>query len=281
MGADLIGPFREVPFAAARTATTDTLRMAERRHHIPVIGEVDVTAAREAIGRAKREGKGDLSFTAWAVSCVARAAGEHRRVHAVRRGRRRLVLFEDVDVALAVFRRLTPTDGGDTGERLPMPFVVRRAQDKSVAALSAEIGAARAAPLAPGEQWLDPHGTVPPPRLLRLAFAAPFALRRWFYWDRLLADPWRVKRTMGTVMVTSVPLTSRSGGGVWAVTGGIHPLVVVLGAVGRRPACVGDEIVPREVLSMTVLFDHDVVDGVPVALFLRRLAELMEGAAGL
>ena len=32
---------------------------------------------------------------------------------------------------------------------------------------------------------------------------------------------------------------------------------------------------------MTVLFDHDVVDGLPVALFLRRLSELMEGAFSL
>ena len=37
----------------------------------------------------------------------------------------------------------------------------------------------------------------------------------------------------------------------------------------------------REFLSMTALFDHDVVDGLPVALFLRRLSELMESAFGL
>ncbi len=32
---------------------------------------------------------------------------------------------------------------------------------------------------------------------------------------------------------------------------------------------------------MTVAFDHDVVDGMPVALFLRRLTGLMERAEGL
>ena len=34
-------------------------------------------------------------------------------------------------------------------------------------------------------------------------------------------------------------------------------------------------------IGLTVLFDHDVTDGVPVALFLRRLTELMETAWGL
>ena len=85
---------------------------------------------------------------------------------------------------------------------------------------------------------------------------------------------------MGTVMVTSVPLTSRSGGGAWAIPAGVHPLTVALGAVGRRPA-LAEGGGARELLSMTVLFDHDVVDGLPVALFLRRLSALMEGASGL
>lgn len=101
--------------------------------------------------------------------------------------------------------------------------------------ISAEIRRAQALPLAPGEQWLDPHGMAPPPRLLRLAFAAPFRLRKWLYWDRLLGDPFRVKRTMGTVVVTSVPLTTKSGGGGWALPIGIHPLMVALGAIGRKP----------------------------------------------
>jgi pyruvate/2-oxoglutarate dehydrogenase complex dihydrolipoamide acyltransferase (E2) component len=33
--------------------------------------------------------------------------------------------------------------------------------------------------------------------------------------------------------------------------------------------------------AAAVLFDHDVVDGMPVALFLRRLSDLMENASGL
>ena len=268
------GAYEELPFAYARTATTDTLRMAATRHHIPVLAEIDVTAAREALGRHERQGD-DFSFTAWAVKCIAQAACEHGRIHAVRHGRRKLVVFADVDVALAVYRRL---DGDGVDERLPMPYVVRRAQAKDVGELSREIRDAQTRPLARGEQWLD--GMTPPPWLLRLGFAAPFHLRKWLYWDRLLRDPWRVKRTMGTVMVTSVPLASRSGGGAWAIPAGVHPLTVALGAVGRRPPS-AEGGGARELLSVTVLFDHDVVDGLPVALFLRRLSALMESASAL
>ena len=231
------------------------MRLGKARNHVPVLLEVDVTEARAALGRRKQQGGPDVSFTAWVVKCIAQAAAEHRRVHAVRGrrwggrgpalarrtpvmaraaliGRRTLVTFADVDMSLAVYRRLT---GDDAGDRLPMPFVVRKVNEKSLEELSSEIRAAQSRPLPQDQQWLEPDGLVPPLWLLRLAVAAPARLRDWLYWDRLLGDPFRVKKTMGTVMVTSVPLTSKSGGGAWGIPTGIHPLLVALGAIGRRP----------------------------------------------
>lgn len=96
---DSVGPYRVIPFLPERNATLDTLRWAKRRLQIPVLLEIDVTSARKAIRSFRsRTGQG-LSFTAWVVTCVARAAAEHPRVHAVRQGRRRLVVFGEVDVA--------------------------------------------------------------------------------------------------------------------------------------------------------------------------------------
>jgi pyruvate/2-oxoglutarate dehydrogenase complex dihydrolipoamide acyltransferase (E2) component len=70
-------------------------------------------------------------------------------------------------------------------------------------------------------------------------------------------------------------------GGSWGIPLGHHPLVVALGGIARRPGIVDDRIEIREVLSVTVLFDHDVIDGAPVAVFLQRLRELMESGSGL
>lgn len=217
------------------------------------------------------------------MKCIAEAAAQHRRVHAVRRGRvipgrRTLVTFADVDMALAVYRRLADDD---SGERLPMPFVVRKVNEKDLQQLSDEIRDAQSRTLPQDRQWMNPDADVPPPWLVRFGLAAPRRLRDWLYWDRMFGDPFRVKRTMGTVMVTSVPLTTKSGAGAWAIPAGVHPLIVALGAIGRRPGMVEGGVEARDMLSMTVQFDHDVVDGLPVALFLRRLSELMEGAFGL
>jgi pyruvate/2-oxoglutarate dehydrogenase complex dihydrolipoamide acyltransferase (E2) component len=62
---------------------------------------------------------------------------------------------------------------------------------------------------------------------------------------------------------------------------GIHSLIVAVGSITRKPGVLGDAIEIREFLSMTVLFDHDVIDGAPVARFVQRLKELLETCYGL
>jgi hypothetical protein len=42
-----------------------------------------------------------------------------------------------------------------------------------------------------------------------------------------------------------------------------------------------ERIEPREILNLTVMFDHQVVDGAPAARFARRLVELIESGYGL
>jgi len=54
-----------------------------------------------------------------------------------------------------------------------------------------------------------------------------------------------------------------------------------VGAIAKRPGVVHIQIAIREYVGLTVLFDHDVTDGAPVARFIRRLQELMTTGYGL
>jgi pyruvate/2-oxoglutarate dehydrogenase complex dihydrolipoamide acyltransferase (E2) component len=54
-----------------------------------------------------------------------------------------------------------------------------------------------------------------------------------------------------------------------------------VGGTARTPAYVDDKIEPRDFLSLTIIFDHDVIDGAPAARFTRRLVELIEAGYGL
>jgi pyruvate/2-oxoglutarate dehydrogenase complex dihydrolipoamide acyltransferase (E2) component len=275
--ANTAGAYDEHRFPPQRTATIDTLRWGSKRHHIPLLVEVDVTAARTAIRRQKETTGEGVSFTGWVIACLGRAVSEHPHIHALRQGRRKVILFHDVDVAIVVERTVNATGPNKT---LPMPYIIRRANAKNVAAIHAEIRAAQHAPVAAGETQIGGSQSA---AALRLFNALPQFARDLIIWRRLQRDPFYMKRMMGTVGVTSIGIGAHGGhGGIgWGIPLGIHPLVVAVGSISPRAVVVGEQVVAREHLGLTVLFDHDVTDGAPVARFLARLQELMAAVDGL
>jgi len=52
--------------------------------------------------------------------------------------------------------------------------------------------------------------------------------------------------------------------------------VLGVGRIARRPAVVGDAIVPRDQMALSLTFDHRVVDGAPAARFLLTLSQSIE-----
>ena len=55
----------------------------------------------------------------------------------------------------------------------------------------------------------------------------------------------------------------------------------MVGGIAWKPAVVEGRIEPREILNLTVSFDHDIVDGGPATRFVKRLVELIESGYGL
>jgi pyruvate/2-oxoglutarate dehydrogenase complex dihydrolipoamide acyltransferase (E2) component len=273
---DDIGSYEERRFPAFRNPTIDTLELGKQKHHIPLLLEIDVTSARQYIQELKASyGKG-LSLTGWVMACIGKAVSEHKHMHAMRKGRKSLVIFEDVDISLLVERSVG--DSAGSAETLPMPYVVRRANKKTVKEISDEIRNAQKASLQTGEVQVGSKRNV----YLTLVFTRmPRFMRNLLVWRKLMKDPFKAKKMMGTVVVTSVGSLGNYSGYGWGIPIGIHPLVIALGNIARKPGVIGDETSIREMLSMTVLFDHEVTDGGPAVRFIRRLNELMEQGFGL
>jgi hypothetical protein len=98
--------------------------------------EVDVTHARALLRDHHTRTGETVSFTAFVTACVARAVDEHKEVHAVRYGRRHLMVFDDVDVCTRVERKVG-------GESFVLPYVQRAANRKTVKELHDEVRAAQ------------------------------------------------------------------------------------------------------------------------------------------
>lgn len=253
---------RRLPIPLQRRQMVDWLELGQR-HPMHALIELDVTDARDAIRRRRAMTGRPLSLTAYLVACFARSIGEDPRVQAMPDGRGHLVEFDDVDVTVMVEQ-----DAG--GESVALPSIVRRAQSKDAAAIDREIHAARSdrSLLELGQRWLPLWLVVPD-------FYRRFLLRR------LLADPWRRRRLTGTTIVTSVGMFGSGSG--WAISPPGYPVGLTIGGLARKPGLAragSDEerVVPRELLSVTVSLDHDVVDGAPAARFIRRFRERVERA---
>jgi hypothetical protein len=68
---ELIGSFEKRNFPQFRNPTIDTMVWGRQRHHVPILVEIDVTAARESIHRHKLQTEERISFTGWIVKCIA------------------------------------------------------------------------------------------------------------------------------------------------------------------------------------------------------------------
>jgi pyruvate/2-oxoglutarate dehydrogenase complex dihydrolipoamide acyltransferase (E2) component len=251
-------PFDVLPFPFQREIVVDAGYLGTGRHVVHGLVEADVTRARELRARyAEREGI-RLSFTAFLVASFARAVASHPTVQAYRDWRGRLVVFHDVDVVTMV----EPEPGG-----VAIPYIIRNAQRRSVRDISDEIRSVQAKPEESDQRT----------SLLGLAARVPRFVRLFFFWV-VKKNPHWFKRLQGTVVLTSVGMFGKGGG--WGI-GFLptHNLGITVGGIARKPGVHEGEIKVREYLSLTLSFDHDIVDGAPAARFAQQLIARIETAA--
>jgi pyruvate/2-oxoglutarate dehydrogenase complex dihydrolipoamide acyltransferase (E2) component len=254
---------RVVDLTPGRRAWLNALDSPTPSHSMYGLVEVDVTLPRQAIAAEKARTGENLSFTAFLISCLARAVDEHKAVQAYRKGRTQLVILDDVNVGLLIEHR----------EGL-LGHVVARANHKSWREIHGEIRAIQAAP-APKRRgipsWFARASLLPWP-VPRLVNAVIGALRR--------RDPTGFLAMAGTTFISAVGMFGKGHSG-WAVSPTPHSLSLFAGGISTKPWVVDGRIVPRDILDLTILFDHDVVDGAPATRFVRRLIELIESGDAL
>jgi pyruvate/2-oxoglutarate dehydrogenase complex dihydrolipoamide acyltransferase (E2) component len=257
-------PYREVEFPRIREGAIDLLREAHRKHMIHALTEVDVTDARRRIREHKARTGETLSFTAFIATCLAKAVDEDKTMHAYRRGKRKLVVFDEVDINIMVERQVG-------GSRMGTPNIIRAANKKSLRQIHGEIRAAQA-------------GAVEDTRGMEWFRWAPVVARlptwlRTLAWRAMQRNPHTLKRIAGTVGITAVGMFGLGGG--WGITIPFLTLNVVLGGIAEKPGLAGGRVETREFLCVTISVDHDVVDGAPAARFAGRFKELIESGYGL
>jgi pyruvate/2-oxoglutarate dehydrogenase complex dihydrolipoamide acyltransferase (E2) component len=267
---DVIGKFEVIPFPRRRLGIIDLLDQAMKRHRVMGLLDMDITIARNFINAHKEKTGETISLTAWALVCISKAISEYKEIHSYRKGRRKLVIFDDVDISILIERV-------SKDKRFFAPYILRKANEKTMIDIHNEIRDAQKEDIGGKEVHI-----LGRKKFQRKAARVINRLPKFFrnlIARRLRKDPFFAKRMSGTVGVTSLRMFNKTTG--WAIPMSIYPINIAIGGVGKKPAVVGDEIKIREFMSVTIQADHDVMDGGPTARFVSRLLELVENGYGL
>ncbi len=258
--------YQVVPLQGRRTMAF-AMRSVQNKPMIHGLIEVDVTRTRAFLREYKAKTGESLSFTAFIATCLGKAVDENKAVQAYYKGRTRLILFNEVDVATVIEREVA-------GHPQPMIYIIRAANTKTFREIHQEIRTAQVDAVEKG--WTPATGK-------KSVLSLPTFLIRWFFrafWWLCRTYPPVRKNVLGTVGLTAVGMFGEGAG--WGIPPATpQTLNITVGGIGVKREVVDGSIAMREYLSLTISFDHEMIDGAPAARFTQRLKDLIESGYGL
>jgi chloramphenicol O-acetyltransferase len=261
---------KKIKYPSSRRFTFDVGRIGREKHHVKALIEVDVTDARGKIRQNRQSGK-KASFLAWLIKIIADCVALHPPINGIKRPRgNKVLVFNDVDISIVIEKEIN-------GTRVPIPYVIRKADQKTLYQIYSEIETAKSQIIEDEGDYV--LGERRNPLGIKLFTKLPQWLRLSLMRIFVLNNPQRYKDMMGNVMVTTSGMVGHTRG--WIMPFSIHPLCLAFGSLNEQAAVYHDDIKIREILHLTVLIDHDVIDGVPAAKFVDDLVRKLEQGYGL
>jgi len=248
-------------FPRTRIATFDTFTMGLLKHHVSALLEFDVTENRKRLHDLRRKGI-NISFNAWLIKVISNVLDMHPEASAYLYNKKKLILFDDINISIMVEKKID-------NNRVPIAMVIEKTNEKSAQEITAEIENARSKNLSDNDFVINSKPTF----FERLYFHLPGFIRRTI-WRIMLRNPRIAYNRMGNAIITSVGMMGRING--WFIHKSIHPISFGVGSIIKKPVVIENEIKIREILHMTVLADHDIIDGAPMVRFLNDLTKQIE-----
>ena len=265
------GSYYTVPFTRQRDIVVDFITLGSKTLKVYAIGEDDVTLPLKKLAEYKEKGI-KISFTAYVAYVLIQTIVDHPHMQAIKWGRRKMVVFEDVDLFSLVEKEVK-------GQKVPSQVIVRKANKKSILDITNALWSQK---MRKDDTMADKEDDSGTDILLKL----PGFLRR-FLMNRIFSNPFWRRQFLGTVGVTSVGMYTKGGG--TSIPIATENISINIGGIDKRPgyqikkdgSLNLNKIEPRDYLWMTFNIDHTTVDGGPIARFIGDFRERLRNAYGL
>lgn len=240
------------------------IREASRSAMVHFLAEFDVTECLRRFDTIMAVHKIKPSLTAYLAWCLGSVVREHPDINSFLLGGKRIVTFEDVDVAIAVEYTVQ-------GESRLRYHTIRAVNKKSFLEITRELDACRATPEPGGAARGAKLGLL---SLMQKAASGMNPLSYWL-WKRLMRNPYTRQKIEGTTVVSSMGMKGK-GASFFAVPRGGRSFGLTVGSISKEPKVVGNEIMIRDILKATLSVDHFIMDGASITRFLVSLQEGIE-----
>jgi hypothetical protein len=254
-------PHREIELPVMRNMILDILDESRRKIVFHLHFDVNATRIQAELDRLNAANPVDekLTLTTYYTKVFADAVATVPEMQGYRRGTRKLIVFEDVDISIMVERKVD-------GARMPLPYIIRAANKKPMHEIHRLIRGARSSPL---------YGSTGPLTNIQARF---FSLPRWIrkcVWFFIRRDPHLFRLVAGTVGITSLPiiLPERAGGAP------ITPmsLTLLVGCTSPIAKFVDGASVEESITQLCLACDHAVIDAANATRFMIEFRNRLYG----
>lgn len=248
-------------FPKSRIATIDICEIGKKKHHVAAFLEFDVTVAREKIKKYKKD-IGKISFIAWLIKVIGHTLSNNSSITAYKNGKQKTIIFDDINISFLIEKEIN-------GEKVPLPVLIEKANTLEIETITKQLNYSKQETLSENQIVIQKRTT----HIERFYYFLPGFIRRAI-WKYLLKHPKKVYSKMGNVAITTLGMFGKING--WFIPISIHPICFGIGSIIKKPVVINDKIEIREIMNITVLMDHDVIDGATMARFIGLLTKNIE-----
>jgi pyruvate/2-oxoglutarate dehydrogenase complex dihydrolipoamide acyltransferase (E2) component len=245
--------YKKIPLSITRKMVIASIA-SNKKNAIHCLTKIDITKPRELRNEIFQKTNKKISFNAYILRCFAEAIKNFPEMNSFIRSNK-LIVLEDINISLMVERVID-------GVNVPEPLCIKNTDRKSLLEIHHEIRSAQS-------NNQNKIGSLSNVSWINII---PGFLFRLFI--KIAERSIRMADKYGKIAVSSPGMYSNTPS--WFIPHGTATVFLVIGNIRTELYLDNDsKMKQREMLNITLSFDHEIIDGAPAARFVTHFEKVL------